>query len=82
VRTNQASGRCLDLDVGDLTDGRQLQVYDCLGNRNQSWVGAPALPRPTPVVWSPDSGKCLDRDQPSGRVQIWDCLGDGNQAFS
>ena len=79
---NQASDRCLDLDVGDLTNGRQLQVYDCLGNRNQSWVGAPALPKAGAIAWTGNTGKCLDRDQPSGRVQIWDCNGAANQAWT
>ncbi|WP_223691036.1 ricin-type beta-trefoil lectin domain protein [Leifsonia poae] len=36
---NIAAGRCIDLDSADLTDGRQLIVWDCLGNPNQTWVG-------------------------------------------
>lgn len=36
---NIAASRCLDLDSADLTNGRQLIVWDCLGNPNQTWVG-------------------------------------------
>jgi len=35
---NLASGRCLDIPEADFSDGRQLQIYDCVGTRNQSWV--------------------------------------------
>lgn len=34
---NLASGRCLDLNYGNQTNGEQLQVYDCVGNGNQQW---------------------------------------------
>jgi levanase/fructan beta-fructosidase len=36
---NLGSGRCLDLDVGNTTNGRQLHTWDCLGGPNQTWVG-------------------------------------------
>ncbi|GAA1216651.1 ricin-type beta-trefoil lectin domain protein [Rhodoglobus aureus] len=36
---NVAAGRCLDLDSGNLTNGRQLIVWDCVGGPNQTWVG-------------------------------------------
>lgn len=35
---NVASGRCLDLDAGNTTNGRQLIVWDCVGGPNQTWV--------------------------------------------
>lgn len=36
---NVAAGRCLDLDAGNTTNGRQLIVWDCVGGPNQTWVG-------------------------------------------
>jgi len=36
---NVAAGRCIDLDSGNLTNGRQLIVWDCVGDANQTWVG-------------------------------------------
>ncbi|WP_216363416.1 ricin-type beta-trefoil lectin domain protein [Subtercola boreus] len=36
---NQATGRCLDLDSGITTNGRQLQIYDCVGGADQNWNG-------------------------------------------
>lgn len=36
---NIAAGRCLDLDSGNATNGRQLIVWDCVGGPNQTWVG-------------------------------------------
>jgi fructan beta-fructosidase len=39
---NIAAGRCLDLDVGDTSNGRQLQVWDCIpGGGNQRWDWRP-----------------------------------------
>lgn len=36
---NVAAGRCLDLDAGNTTNGRQLIVWDCVGGPNQTWSG-------------------------------------------
>lgn len=36
---NVAAGRCLDLDAGNTTNGRQLIVWDCVGGPNQTWDG-------------------------------------------
>ncbi|KAA1397741.1 ricin-type beta-trefoil lectin domain protein [Aeromicrobium ginsengisoli] len=36
---NVAAGRCLDLDSGNTTNGRQLIVWDCVGGPNQTWAG-------------------------------------------
>jgi fructan beta-fructosidase len=36
---NIAAGRCIDLDSGNLTNGRQLIVWDCVGGPNQTWAG-------------------------------------------
>jgi len=34
---NQGSFRCLDVDSGNVMNGRQLQIWDCLANANQQW---------------------------------------------
>lgn len=38
---NNASKRCLDLEYGNSTNGKQLQIWDCWNsfNANQTWVG-------------------------------------------
>lgn len=33
------------------------------------------------ITWN-GTGKCVDRDVASGRVQIWDCLGGSNQLWT
>jgi GH43 family beta-xylosidase len=35
---NPASGRCLDLNAGNTTNGVQLQIYDCNNQWPQSWL--------------------------------------------
>ena len=35
---NQASGRCLDADLGTINqNGTKVQVWDCSGGTNQDW---------------------------------------------
>lgn len=36
---NHGSGLCMDLDGGDTTNGRQLQVWGCVYGYNQNWLG-------------------------------------------
>lgn len=36
---NVAADRCLDLDSGNTTNGRQIIVWDCVGGPNQTWSG-------------------------------------------
>jgi hypothetical protein len=79
---NQLSGRCLDVDYSDYTNGRPLQIYDCVGSPNQAWVGPTVSFPPAGAIFWDDSSKCLDRDVASGRAQIWDCLGNGNQTWT
>ncbi|NUR93843.1 MAG: hypothetical protein HOV67_01155 [Kribbellaceae bacterium] len=78
---NLASGRCLDLPDADFTNGRQLQIYDCVGTRNQSWVGPNYTPAAGALVWGTTSS-CADRDVATNKVQIWTCNGLGNQTWS
>jgi hypothetical protein len=78
---NQASGRCLDLPEADFTNGRQLQIYDCVGTRNQSWVGPDYTPASGALTWGTTSS-CADRDVVTNKVQIWTCTGLGNQTWT
>lgn len=77
---NLASGRCLDVPSADFSNGRHLQVYDCVGTRNQSWVGPPTTPAVGDIEWG-SSSSCVDRDVASGRAQIWTCNGLHNQTW-
>lgn len=89
--TNAAAGRCLDVDSGNQTNGRQLQVYDCTGgfNSNQRW-DAPVTTTSGPgtgtttgtgaIRFAAATAKCVDRD--GAKVQIWDCLGNPQQTWT
>ncbi|MFG2041024.1 ricin-type beta-trefoil lectin domain protein [Dactylosporangium sp. NPDC048998] len=75
-----SSKRCLDVPGGSTTWGTKLQIWDCNGGGNQSWLLTPSK---TLVVY----GKlCLDI--PGGgtaagaRVETWDCSGTGNQQWN
>ncbi|MEV0806322.1 ricin-type beta-trefoil lectin domain protein [Micromonospora sp. NPDC050200] len=75
-----ASNRCLDVPGSSTTWGTKLQIWDCNGGSNQSWLLTPSK---TLVVY----GKlCLD--VPGGspaagaRVETWDCSGNGNQQWN
>ncbi|SBT42975.1 Ricin-type beta-trefoil lectin domain-containing protein [Micromonospora narathiwatensis] len=74
------SNRCLDVPGSSTTWGTKLQIWDCNGGGNQSWLLTPSK---TLVVY----GKlCLD--VPGGsvsagtRVETWDCGGNGNQQWN
>ncbi len=77
---NLASERCLDVPEADFVSGRQLQVYDCVGTRNQSWIGPPYTVADGQISWS-TSSSCVDLDVASGRVQIWSCNRRFNQTW-
>lgn len=78
---NLASGRCLDIPSANFSDGIQLQVYDCVGTANQSWVGPAYLSASGRITWNASSS-CLDRDIATGRLQIWTCNGLDNQTWT
>ncbi|MEU8262019.1 ricin-type beta-trefoil lectin domain protein [Micromonospora sp. NPDC048999] len=74
------SNRCLDVPGSSTTWGTKLQIWECNGGGNQSWLLTPSK---TLVVY----GKlCLD--VPGGsvtagtRVDTWDCSGSGSQQWS
>ncbi|MFU8852821.1 RICIN domain-containing protein [Micromonospora sp. SL1-18] len=74
------SNRCLDVPGASTTWGTKLQIWDCNGGSNQSWLLTPSK---TLVVY----GKlCLDIPGNSvtagTRVETWDCAGSGNQQWN
>jgi hypothetical protein len=85
---SRESGLCLDLPGGNTTNGNQLMVWECLGNKNQQWEFQ-ELPVPR-LVYAPSlesaSPKCIDlmagnttNGQP---LQIWDCAGTPQQTWA
>ncbi|KAF8963396.1 ricin B lectin domain-containing protein [Flammula alnicola] len=76
--------KCLDLTDGNTTPGTKLQLWDCVGNENQSWL-------PTGIIRWQGTGllnpMCVDltdgittRGNP---LQIWNCTaGNSNQFWN
>jgi alpha-galactosidase len=73
----EASGRCLDVNLGSSANGTQMLIWDCHTGVNQQFTqNGQALQ----VL-----GKCLDlpTNATAGtRVQIWDCNGGANQRWT
>ncbi|GAA4669962.1 glycoside hydrolase family 27 protein [Phytohabitans rumicis] len=73
----EASGRCLDVNLGSSANGTQMLIWDCHTGANQQYTqNGQALQ----VL-----GKCLDapNNATAGtRVQIWDCNGGANQRWT
>ncbi len=70
--------KCLDVRGGSSNNGTPIQMWDCLGNVNQSWrIASDGTVRAV--------GKCLDvKDGATGNgtpLQIWDCNGTGAQKW-
>jgi hypothetical protein len=74
------SGRCLDVPGASSTNGVQLELWDCNGGSNQSWLLTPAR---TLVVYG---SRCLDvagaSTTPGTKVELWDCTGASNQQWN
>lgn len=84
------SGKCLDvsLSVDGNANGADVQQWDCLGAKNQTWTITPAgtfYGTRVYTVRAAHSGKCLDvagyATSDGSRVQQWDCHGGNNQLF-
>jgi hypothetical protein len=73
------SARCLDVPGVSMTNGTQVEIWDCNGGANQQWtqLGSGAL-----RVYT---NKCLDvlnhATAPGSPVAIWDCNGGTNQQW-
>ena len=74
------SNRCLDVPGASTTWGVQLEIYDCNGGSNQSWLLTPAK---TLVVYG---SLCLDvagaGTTAGTKVETWDCTAATNQQWN
>jgi alpha-galactosidase len=73
----EASGRCLDVNLGSSANGTQMIIWDCHSGANQQFTQSGQALQ---VL-----GKCLDAPPNSAggtRVQIWDCNGGTNQQWT
>lgn len=74
------SGRCVDANNNTITNGTQMQLWDCSGGSNQTWV---YTARKQLVVFG---NKCLDANKGGTTngtaVIIWDCNGQANQQWN
>jgi hypothetical protein len=77
VRTN--NGLCLT--ASGTANGSLVEQIACVaGESRQKWVvSGPTKPL---RFMNAESGRCLDVDVASGRIQVWDCLGSPNQAWN
>ncbi|MFC0065100.1 ricin-type beta-trefoil lectin domain protein [Umezawaea endophytica] len=74
------SGRCLDVDRGTITNGTRLQLWDCAGGTNQTWV---PNARKQLVVYGTKCLDAFDNGTANGtEVVIWDCNGQTNQQWN
>ena len=68
-------GKCLDVRGPSTDNGTAVQIWDCVGVKNQQWQ----FINDTIVGYG---GKCLDVRGPSKNngtvVQMWDCVGVAN----
>ncbi|MGD8193066.1 PQQ-dependent sugar dehydrogenase [Herbiconiux sp. P18] len=76
-----ASNRCLDV-IGNVdTPGTGINIYDCVGQPNQSWTLTAAG-----ELTTFGGTRCLDVDKQStvspARLQIYACNGGANQKFT
>jgi Ricin-type beta-trefoil lectin domain len=74
------SGRCVDANNNTITNGTKMQLWDCSGGANQTWV---YTARKQLVVYG---NKCLDANNGGTTngtaVIIWDCNGQVNQQWN
>jgi hypothetical protein len=74
------SGRCVDMNLDDVTNGQQAQIWACNGARNQAWTYTSGK-----ALMLHDN-KCLDvynqSTSPGAKAVIWDCNGGANQQWS
>lgn len=76
-----ATGRCLDVEggPGQLDNGRNVRMWDCLENDNQRWTYDNGMIKGL-------GGKCLDiadvNRNNGASIHMWDCLGVENQKWT
>jgi hypothetical protein len=74
---NVASGRCLDIEGASTSNGANLILFRCNGQKNQQFQ----FNKGTNSIYQPKSGKCLDVDMKSSikNVLLWTCKDSQNQ---
>ena len=73
------SNRCLDVPGASTVWGTQLQIYDCNGGTNQSWL----LPPQNPCRVRQPVPRCRQQQRHGrAKVETWDCAGATNQQWS
>jgi hypothetical protein len=76
--TSGITGKCLDLNGGNTTNGTAVQLYTCDNTGAQDWT---AYPNGT----LQNGGKCLDATalgtSNGTLIDIWDCNGGANQVW-
>jgi hypothetical protein len=75
------SNRCLEVPNSSMTNGVQMDIWDCNGGSNQSWTYTSA--KELRVY----GNKCLDvagatATAPGTKVELWDCNGGSNQQWN
>ncbi len=73
---NKGSKFCLDVGAAGMQNGAPLVLWDCHDGGNQKFT----FDSKERLVAS-HSGKCLDLDGPSGKVQQYTCLDGANQKW-
>jgi hypothetical protein len=74
------SNRCLEVPNSSMTNGVQMDIWDCNGGNNQSWTYTSA--KELRVY----GNKCLDvagaATAAGTKVELWDCNGGSNQQWN
>ncbi|MDH6704969.1 hypothetical protein P3T27_001677 [Kitasatospora sp. MAA19] len=82
--------KCLDIpdtarDGSGITDGTELEIWDCNGGRNQQWIVQYAS-NGSPRIYNPMSRRCIDVPGASttdgATLRLWGCNGSTAQWLS
>jgi hypothetical protein len=79
---NRESGLCLDIDGGQMSNGRNVLQWTCTGSANQRWIVDEAAGE---IRSLKDPSFCLDNMgdvHDGGRIGIWECNDGINQQFT
>jgi hypothetical protein len=80
---NARSGRCLDVQGGNMANSTPVQIFDCNGTLAQSWRWSPERRE---LFIRADTARCLDvrGGNPADRtpIQIFDCNNTAAQDWS
>ncbi len=80
IRIAAGDGKCLDVTAANPQSGTPVELWDCNGGPNQSWI----VSRDGTIRGL--AGKCLDvaggNPEDGTRIILWDCNGGPNQKWS